>query len=86
MRDHVTVIFWAHTLFLLTGMANPRQRRKSRSSKYSGATKSAKRAQNKRIKRAPTVMGPEILRDNWDPKLTVGQKYVRYALTLAMPS
>lgn len=86
MRDHVTVIFWAHTLFLLTGMANPRQRRKSRSSKYSGATKSAKRAQNKRIKRAPTVMGPEILRDNWDPKLTVRQKYVRYALTLAMPS
>ncbi|WFD19762.1 non-specific serine/threonine protein kinase [Malassezia caprae] len=61
-------------------MANPLQRRKSRSSKYSGATKSAKRAQNKRIKRAPTVMGPDVLRDNWDPKLTVRQNYAKLGL------
>lgn len=60
-------------------MANPRQRRKSRSGKYSGATKSAKRAQNKRLKRAPTVMGPDVLRENWDPTLTVRQKYVAVA-------
>lgn len=57
-------------------MANPRQRRKARSGKYTGATKSAKRAANKRIKRAPTVMGPAILREQWDPKLTVRQKCV----------
>lgn len=57
-------------------MANPRQRRKMRSGKYSGATKSAKRAQQKRLKRAPTVMGPDVLRENWDSKLTVRQKYV----------
>ena len=70
-----------------TTMANPRQRRKARSGKYSGATKSAKRAQNKRLKRAPTVMGPDILRENWDPTLTVRQKYVcMQADHAAMPS
>lgn len=57
-------------------MANPRQRRKARSGKWSGATKSAKRAQNKRIHRAPTVMGPNVLREHWDPRLTVRQKCV----------
>ncbi|KAL4402271.1 Nucleolar protein 16 [Malassezia pachydermatis] len=61
-------------------MANPRQRRKARSGKYSGATKSAKRAQNKRLKRAPTVMGPDILRENWDPTLTVRQNYAKLGL------
>lgn len=62
-------------------MANPRQRRKARSGKWSGATKSAKRSQQRRLKRAPTVMGPEVLRENWDPKLTVRQKYVTAPLT-----
>lgn len=57
-------------------MANPRQRRKSRSSTYSGATKSAKRAQNKRIHRGPSVMGPEVMREQWDKSLTPRQKYV----------
>ena len=61
---------------LVATMANPRQRRKARSGKWSGATKSAKRSQQRRLKRAPTVMGPEVLRENWDPKLTVRQKYV----------
>lgn len=57
-------------------MANPRQRRKARSPKYSGATKSARRASNKKVKRAPPMMGPQVLRDNWDPHLTVRQKCV----------
>ena len=65
-------------------MANPRQRRKARSGKWSGATKSAKRSQQRRLKRAPTVMGPEVLRENWDPKLTVRQKYVTSPLTLQL--
>ncbi|WFD01244.1 non-specific serine/threonine protein kinase [Malassezia yamatoensis] len=70
------------------GMANPRQRRKSRSSKYSGATKSAKRAQNKRIHRAPTVMGPSVLRENWDKTLTTRQNYAKLGLapSLAKPA
>ncbi|WFD45349.1 non-specific serine/threonine protein kinase [Malassezia psittaci] len=69
-------------------MANPRQRRKSRSSKYSGATKSAKRAQNKRIHRAPTVMGPSVLRENWDKTLTTRQNYAKLGLapSLAKPT
>lgn len=57
-------------------MANPRQRRKARSGNYTGGTKSAKRAAQKKIKRAPTVMGPEVLREQWDKKLTVRQKWV----------
>ncbi|WFD35749.1 Nucleolar protein 16 [Malassezia cuniculi] len=61
-------------------MANPRQRRKARSGKYTGATKSARRAANKRIKRAPTVMGPAVLREQWDPKLTVRQNYAKLGL------
>ncbi|KAI3622883.1 VPS15 [Malassezia furfur] len=69
-------------------MANPRQRRKSRSSKYSGATKSAKRAQNKRIHRAPTVMGPDVLRENWDKALTTRQNYAKLGLapSLGLPT
>lgn len=69
-------------------MANPRQRRKSRSSKYSGATKSAKRAQNKRIHRAPTVMGPDVLRENWDKTLTTRQNYAKLGLapSLGLPT
>ena len=62
-------------------MANPRQRRKARSGKYTGATKSARRAANKRINRAPAVMGPAVLREHWDPKLTVRQKCVQRLLT-----
>lgn len=61
-------------------MTNPRQRRKSRSSAYSGSTKSAKRAQNKRIHRAPTVMGPSVLRENWDKTLTTRQNYAKLGL------
>lgn len=61
-------------------MANPRQRRKSRSSSYTGATKSAKRAQNKRVHRAPTVMGPSVLRENWDKTLTTRQNYAKLGL------
>ncbi|WFD38932.1 Nucleolar protein 16 [Malassezia japonica] len=61
-------------------MANPRQRRKSRSSKYSGATKSAKRAQNKRIHRGPSVMGPEVMREQWDKSLTPRQNYAKLGL------
>ncbi|WFD30618.1 Nucleolar protein 16 [Malassezia sp. CBS 17886] len=61
-------------------MANPRQRRKAHSGKHSGATKSAKRAAKQRLKRAPTVMGPDVLREHWDPTKTVRQNYAKLGL------
>lgn len=55
-------------------MANPRQRRKSRSGTHTGPSRRSKREMKKKLVRAPTVKGPEILKQSWDPKLTVRQK------------
>lgn len=56
-------------------MANPRQRRKSRSGAANGPSAVAKRHQKKKLVRAPTVKGPEALKDKWDGKKTVRQNY-----------
>ncbi|WFD06169.1 non-specific serine/threonine protein kinase [Malassezia vespertilionis] len=61
-------------------MANPRQRRKARSSSHSGATKSERRAQNKRIHRKPSLAGPAVLREQWDKHLTTRQNYAKIGL------
>jgi nucleolar protein 16 len=55
-------------------MANPRQRRKTRSGAANGPSAAAKRHQKKKLVRAPTVKGPEALKDKWDGKKTVRQK------------
>ncbi|CAE6423040.1 unnamed protein product [Rhizoctonia solani] len=54
-------------------MANPRQRRKSRSSSHS-AVKQSRRAK-KNLRKHPAIKGPKALQDAWDNKKTVRQNY-----------
>lgn len=56
-------------------MANPRQRRKARSGTSTKPSQTAKRHIKKKLVRAPTVKGPDVLREQWDPKKTVRQNY-----------
>ncbi|KAE8214182.1 hypothetical protein CF327_g2366 [Tilletia walkeri] len=58
-------------------MANPRQRRKQRSSAASGSSNTSKRAQRKKLHRAPPLKGPAaaIIRDQWDRTKTIRQNY-----------
>lgn len=61
-------------------MANPRQRRKARSSSTLKPSLNAKKQMRKRLARAPTVHGADVLKDNYDPKLTLRQNYARLGL------
>ncbi|PWN51281.1 hypothetical protein IE53DRAFT_57150 [Violaceomyces palustris] len=61
-------------------MANPRQRRKAKSSSHTKPSSSAKRHAKKKLARAPTVKGPEVLKQAWDGKLTVRQNYAKLGL------
>ncbi|KAJ1307249.1 hypothetical protein OPQ81_001362 [Rhizoctonia solani] len=54
-------------------MANPRQRRKSRSGTHS-AVKQSRRAK-KNLRKHPALKGPKALQDAWDKKKTVRQNY-----------
>jgi nucleolar protein 16 len=53
-------------------MANPRQRRKSRS----GTAKVSHSRASIKNKHKVIVKGPSVLVENWDKKKTVRQKYV----------
>ncbi|KAL9714994.1 Nucleolar protein 16 [Leucoagaricus gongylophorus] len=59
-------------------MANPRQRRKARSSSHRPVshTKHAKR----NLKKMPTIRGPNVLRECWDKKKTLKQNYAALGL------
>ncbi|KAF8136112.1 ribosome biogenesis protein Nop16 [Boletus edulis] len=59
-------------------MANPRQRRKARSSSHKAVShsKRAKRLQ----KKMPSIRGPKALQDAWDPSKTVRQNYLALGL------
>ncbi|PWN42698.1 hypothetical protein IE81DRAFT_323258 [Ceraceosorus guamensis] len=61
-------------------MAKPRQRRKSRSGNSNGASQNAKRNMKKRLHRAPAIKGPDVLRENWDKKLTPRQNFAKLGL------
>ncbi|KDN50788.1 hypothetical protein RSAG8_01286, partial [Rhizoctonia solani AG-8 WAC10335] len=54
-------------------MANPRQRRKTRSGSHS-AVKQSRRAK-KNLRKHPAIKGPKALQDAWDNKKTVKQNY-----------
>ncbi|KAG7086609.1 hypothetical protein E1B28_002553 [Marasmius oreades] len=59
-------------------MANPRQRRKSRSSSHRPVShsKNAKRT----LKKMPTIRAPKVLQDAWDKNKTVRQNYAALGL------
>ncbi|KAK0538681.1 Nucleolar protein 16, partial [Tilletia horrida] len=63
-------------------MANPRQRRKQRSSAASGSSHTSKRAQRKKLHRAPPIKGPAaaLVADQWDRTKTVRQNYAALGL------
>ncbi|PFH50066.1 hypothetical protein AMATHDRAFT_146106 [Amanita thiersii Skay4041] len=59
-------------------MANPRQRRKTRSSSHKPVSLSRNAKRN--LKRTPTIRGPKILQDAWDKRKTVKQNYAALGL------
>ncbi|EPQ32158.1 uncharacterized protein PFL1_00355 [Pseudozyma flocculosa PF-1] len=61
-------------------MANPRQRRKSRSGTSNKPSASAKRKLQQKLVRAPEIKGPDVLKNSWDKKLTVRQNYAKLGL------
>lgn len=65
-------------------MANPRQRRKARSGTSLKPSLNAKQRMRKKLQRAPTVHGADILKDSYDPTLTLKQNYARLGLIPAL--
>lgn len=61
-------------------MANPRQRRKARSGSTMKPSLNAKKQMRKKLARAPTIHGPDVLKDNYDPQLKLRQNYARLGL------
>ncbi|KAN0066384.1 Nucleolar protein 16 [Thecaphora frezii] len=61
-------------------MANPRQRRKTKSGSSNKPSKSAKRRQHQKLVKAPEIKGPDVLKQAWDKKLTVRQNYAKLGL------
>ncbi|KAL0947397.1 hypothetical protein HGRIS_013510 [Hohenbuehelia grisea] len=59
-------------------MANPRQRRKTRSSSYKPVSHS--RRAKKLLKKTPPIRGPKVLQDAWDNHKTVRQNYAALGL------
>ncbi|CBQ67457.1 conserved hypothetical protein [Sporisorium reilianum SRZ2] len=61
-------------------MANPRQRRKARSGSTMKPSINAKKQMKKKLARAPTVHGADVLKESYDPKLTLRQNYAKLGL------
>lgn len=63
-------------------MANPRQRRKAKSSTH--RTVSHSRRAQKLLKKMPVIRGPKALQDAWDKSKTVHQNYAALGLQFAL--
>lgn len=63
-------------------MANPRQRRKAKSSTHK--TVSHSRRAQKLLKKMPVIRGPKALQDAWDKSKTVHQNYAALGLQFAL--
>ncbi|KAF8184886.1 ribosome biogenesis protein Nop16 [Mycena galopus ATCC 62051] len=59
-------------------MANPRQRRKARSSSHRPVSHARNAKRN--LKKAPPIRGPAILSERWDKRKTVRQNYAALGL------
>jgi len=65
-----------------TKMANPRQRRKAKSSTHKAISHS--RRAKKILKKMPAIRGPKALQDAWDKSKTVHQNYAALGLQLSL--
>jgi len=63
-------------------MANPRQRRKARSSSHRPVSHSRHAKRN--LKKTPPIRGPKILQDAWDKQKTVRQNYAKLGLVVTL--
>ncbi|KAF8905978.1 ribosome biogenesis protein Nop16 [Gymnopilus junonius] len=63
-------------------MANPRQRRKARSSSHRPISHS--RHAKKNLKKTPPICGPKILQEAWDKQKTVRQNYAKLGLVVTL--
>lgn len=63
-------------------MANPRQRRKTRSSSYKPVHHS--RQAKKLLKKQPVIRGPKALQEAWDRRKTVRQNYAALGLATSL--
>ncbi|KAA1474870.1 hypothetical protein DENSPDRAFT_841528 [Dentipellis sp. KUC8613] len=63
-------------------MANPRQRRKARSSSYKPVNHS--RRAKKILKKQPAIRGPKVLQEAWDKRKTVLQNYAALGLSASL--
>ncbi|PPQ78544.1 hypothetical protein CVT25_011816 [Psilocybe cyanescens] len=63
-------------------MANPRQRRKQRSSSHSAVSHSRHAKRN--LKKTPPIRGPKALQDAWDKTKTVRQNYAQLGLVVTL--
>ncbi|KAF8163153.1 ribosome biogenesis protein Nop16 [Crassisporium funariophilum] len=61
-------------------MANPRQRRKARSSSHKAVSHSRHAKRN--LKKTPPIRGPKVLQEAWDKQKTVRQNYASLGLSL----
>ncbi|EEB92758.1 hypothetical protein MPER_08686 [Moniliophthora perniciosa FA553] len=59
-------------------MANPRQRRKARSSSYRPVSHSKNAKRN--LKKMPPIRAPKVLQEAWDKRKTVRQNYAALGL------
>ncbi|KAH9484157.1 Nucleolar protein 16 [Psilocybe cubensis] len=63
-------------------MANPRQRRKQRSSSHRAVSHSRHAKRN--LKKTPPIRGPKALQDAWDKTKTVRQNYAQLGLVVTL--
>jgi len=63
-------------------MANPRQRRKSRSSSFKPVSQS--RRAKKNLKKQPPIKGPKAIQEAWDGRKTLKQNYASLGLMGSM--
>ncbi|KDR81461.1 hypothetical protein GALMADRAFT_239404 [Galerina marginata CBS 339.88] len=63
-------------------MANPRQRRKARSSSHRPVSHSQHAKRN--LKKTPPIRGPKALQDAWDKQKTVRQNYANLGLVVTL--
>ncbi|TRM62703.1 ribosome biogenesis protein Nop16 [Schizophyllum amplum] len=64
-------------------MANPRQRRKARSSAHKSVSHS-RHAKRNHFNKSPAIRGPKALQDAWDSRKTVKQNYAALGLAYSL--